>query len=395
MKKFEDMIRKEYYKLRSIWYKKDSKNVCNIEREGIIFVTHRLDKGGAETLLLYMLKNYRAKGIPVVVISRKFGPLVKKFQEYAYTVALENKSEIISFANKLRQEYGYNRVLLNTAVNGDLAEDLKKMDYCIISAVHELDNTIKHLNIQESAVAMAKFSDVIIFPSDFVRKRFEDNWEVHCKYASRHQGLFLTEGKQCDVVASRKRIMELHPNIQENDLIVLNVATGNLRKGIDFFIELAILAYKDKRNIKFIWIGDNTRKYIKRVKKKYQLKDVPNLICPGYISEVDLIQNYYCAADVFCLTSREEPFGSVVLEALNAYTPVVAFEDCGGYLDVVKPGITGALAHKYDVNDMYKQILLLEDKNKRVALGESGHALVQKCNFDEYCQFYLDVFTTL
>jgi len=42
------------------------------------------------------------------------------------------------------------------------------------------------------------------------------------------------------------------------------------------------------------------------------------------------------AADVFFLTSREDPFPSVVLEAMQVGLPIVAFDDNGGYTDLLR-----------------------------------------------------------
>jgi glycosyltransferase involved in cell wall biosynthesis len=53
---------------------------------------------------------------------------------------------------------------------------------------------------------------------------------------------------------------------------------------------------------------------------------------PGYCEDVG---GFFCAADVFTLTSREDPFPSVVLEAMQAGLPTVAFQDSGGIPDML------------------------------------------------------------
>ena len=58
----------------------------------------------------------------------------------------------------------------------------------------------------------------------------------------------------------------------------------------------------------------------------------PQLLIPGQREDV---RDYYNAADVFLLTSREDPFPSVVLEAFAAGLPVVAFADTTGCEELI------------------------------------------------------------
>ncbi len=51
---------------------------------------------------------------------------------------------------------------------------------------------------------------------------------------------------------------------------------------------------------------------------------------------------YNAGADLYLLTSREDPFPNVVLEALDTKVPVIGFKNAGGFEDVVTEQ-TGAL----------------------------------------------------
>ena len=60
-----------------------------------------------------------------------------------------------------------------------------------------------------------------------------------------------------------------------------------------------------------------------------------HFIFPGLDCDSDI---YYAGADIYALTSREDPFPSVILEALDALTPVVAFTESGGVSELFSRG---------------------------------------------------------
>jgi glycosyltransferase involved in cell wall biosynthesis len=87
---------------------------------------------------------------------------------------------------------------------------------------------------------------------------------------------------------------------------------------------------------------------------------------------------HYAAADVFALTSREDPFPSVVLEALDSGLPVVAFDGSGGSRDLLAQG-GGVLVPHLDTERMAQAVLeLLADPVATRALGAAGRALVEE-----------------
>lgn len=93
---------------------------------------------------------------------------------------------------------------------------------------------------------------------------------------------------------------------------------------------------------------------------------------------VDNPQIYYAGADIFALTSREDPFPSVVLESLDAETPIVAFRDCGGFENLLNRGC-GLLAEKEDVSSFVGCVeALLSDQVKAKRLANTGRSLIDK-----------------
>ncbi|MGI0001364.1 MAG: glycosyltransferase, partial [Nitrososphaeraceae archaeon] len=109
---------------------------------------------------------------------------------------------------------------------------------------------------------------------------------------------------------------------------------------------------------------------------------------PGLQSDTDL---FYGGADIFALTSREDPFPSVVLEAMDAELPVVGFDGAGGFIGLVNEGC-GRLVAKEDVVAFTDVISnLLESSHERDVLGLRGKELIGgRFSFRHYIYDLLD-----
>jgi hypothetical protein len=73
----------------------------------------------------------------------------------------------------------------------------------------------------------------------------------------------------------------------------------------------------------------------------------------GYRNDVNA---FFSAADAFTLTSREDPFPTVALEALAAGVPVVAFDGCGGIPELLKENALGYVVPYCDVPAMAAEL---------------------------------------
>jgi glycosyltransferase involved in cell wall biosynthesis len=90
-------------------------------------------------------------------------------------------------------------------------------------------------------------------------------------------------------------------------------------KGIDIFIEALAELKRRKVDFEAKIAGDGTEKdhYLQLI-HKYQLQQTVHLL--GWIEDKD---PFYESLDIFCLPSREEAFGLVILEAMKHALPMV------------------------------------------------------------------------
>lgn len=137
---------------------------------------------------------------------------------------------------------------------------------------------------------------------------------------------------------------------------VVSVGQFIQRKGFD----LLLTACKDiPRNIGFYIIGGTpTEEYI-AMKKEYELSNVHFI---GFKTKEELA-DYYMAADLFVLPTREDIWGLVVNEAMAYGLPVVTTDKCVAGLEMVEEGVTGSIIHINDVGSLRKQILYWLEKD--------------------------------
>jgi len=124
----------------------------------------------------------------------------------------------------------------------------------------------------------------------------------------------------------------------------------------------------------FIMKGKNVSKT--NVERVLDLKIPKNILCLGQIPYQDLI-DAFAASKVMVLTSRNETFGIVILEAM-ALKKVVVGANNAGSKEIISDGKDGFLFEPDNIDDLEKKFLLAWDNP---SLGENGYKKVKE-NFD-------------
>ena len=348
----------------------------NNNKEKILLVGHSSNKGGAEILLKNLIKEFIKQDVEVTVLVKNDGPLREEYEKYAPTFIIDSLEKFEYYIKELKG-CGYDSAILNTILCGDLIPLLHKWEYYAMSLVHELPGMIKLLNAYHHAKNIANEADITVFPSSYVEKKFESLYKVQKQKLIQPQGLY-NPYNRFNRAKSRKLIEEKY-NVPHENHIILNVGRGEFRKGFDLFVEASKKLETD--NYSFIWVGDVNDEMLPYLNEF----DNKNLILTGFISDLDQIMSFYDACDVFMLTSREDPFPSVVLEAFNAKKPVVAFEDAGGFCDVVLNDETGYLVEFESVGGLINKIQLICDDNiLKENLGNNAKGMCEEYSFSSY-----------
>lgn len=150
-------------------------------------------------------------------------------------------------------------------------------------------------------------------------------------------------------------------------------------KGLDFLLEALSEVKKTIPDVKLVVGGKGELlDYYKQKTQKLEIQD--NVEFKGFLTDEEVI-NYYATSELFILpsiSSLQEGFGIVVLEALSSKTPVISTDIVGVADDVIKTN-SGIIIPPKDVKALKESIIkILKDPELQKNMGENGRKLVQQ-----------------
>jgi glycosyltransferase involved in cell wall biosynthesis len=154
------------------------------------------------------------------------------------------------------------------------------------------------------------------------------------------------------------------------------------KKGVDLFIRAAAEIRKSHPEAFFLIAGKG-----KELENLFHLTESLNL--KGQVlfaGERKDMENIYPLFDIFVLSSRDEPFGMVLLEAMQFKIPIVATA-VGGVPEVVNGGKAALLIPPESPHEMAAAIIkLLDDPLFAQKLGEQGSVRAKDFPVEKYVQ---------
>ena len=178
-----------------------------------------------------------------------------------------------------------------------------------------------------------------------------------------------------------RRQVRTELGIPEDALIVLGCGTIDLRKGADLFAQLCrrVLTQasdgEPAANAWFIWVGQVGDPFFQDL----LIHDAEHGVAKGrliFTGPRDDTVPYFMAADLFALTSREDPCPVVNVEAMESGLPVVAFEESGGAPEVLQDA--GICVPHLDVSAIAEAAReLLNHPTRRTEMGRRGQEIIR------------------
>jgi glycosyltransferase involved in cell wall biosynthesis len=357
--------------------------ICETPAEtktGLLLVGHDAQPHGAQMLLLNLARHYaRVWGFDVQILLLGAGPLVTDYQREG-RVTLSNDKATIANAIASYAALGIRTALVNSAAAARLVPALAGHGMAVTLLIHEMPRLLAEYNLQVQARLGALAARRVVFSSRFARNAFTESLRITLP-----QAMILPQGNYQNVAfsAEARAAVRRRLGVSDNDFLVLGAGFGDLRKGFDLFIQIArkLLARED---VQILWVGD-----LQPALKTYLGAAIEAATATGRFHHVGFspdIAPYFAAADVFALTSREDPYPTVALEALAAGAPVVAFDGSGGIPELIRANKAGAIARADDADDFRRKLLRLLDRGKLDALRVRLMALGETFSQPRYAE---------
>ena len=329
--------------------------------DGYIFISHDATPTGAPILLYQLAKTYRETAKqPFVILLLRGGEMLDDFNTLGTTLVIDHDESKKLFSHL--KDRGYTRCISNTVVTGHLAQRLKENQIKTVFLIHELPDLIYSMDLKQHAQAVADSEFPVVFASHFVAERFVEHFPIN--EINVH---IIPQGIQKELIYSgnkasaRARLFQtLGITADPSAKIVLGAGYAQHRKGTDLFGKVAEYCYEKfpKQTILFVWVG-NCNDYFQEWRDQIlpQLPYRDRLIFVDFQKEVNY---FFAASDLFCLSSREDPYPSVALIAFAHHIPVVMFEGTGGICELIN-NENGGIVPAFETHTMAEKIIGLLD----------------------------------
>lgn len=178
-------------------------------------------------------------------------------------------------------------------------------------------------------------------------------------------------------------------NFQNNDVVFAFLGRMNTDKGILDLAKAFQKLHADFPNVKLLLIGFDEE----NMQEKIREMQTENII---YFGPTPKPQEVLQAADVFCLPSYREGFGTSVIEASLLELPIIC-SDTYGLAETIIENKTGLRHEVKNVDQLYNQMkLLVQNEETRTVLGKNGRQYVlEHFSADEislqWLTFYEDI----
>ncbi|AOX21236.1 hypothetical protein A0U90_05860 [Kozakia baliensis] len=295
----------------------------------ILLVGHDAFPSGAQTLLLAIGKQLRTRhGTQILFVLLEGGAMLEDYRSFAQVEILPPGQKATRERLAVLYREGFTTALVNSAASSALAPDLHDVGIAFTLLQHELPNLLRQRGLLAPLKEARALARETIVPSVVLTPTL----------TSESTPIILPQGLYSPIAfsAQTRRQMRARLGLNAHDRLVVGVGYADMRKGFDLFLQLwqrlqsptAMRSHHAVPVTHFLWLGDIDP----GLREGLQLDIDYAISCgtfhmPGRIKD---IAPYLCAADVFALTSREDPYPSVALEALACGLPCCAFAGTGG-----------------------------------------------------------------
>jgi glycosyltransferase involved in cell wall biosynthesis len=333
----------------------------------VLVFGHDACRAGAQLFLLRLVEALVGRGdLDVTTLLRRGGELEADFARQAPLRLLPAPDDADSIRAEVRAALASMSpaptvAICNTVLSWQAAAVCAEMGIPVLSFVFELPTSIDALVGEAGLRALVESSERTLFASEFARH------EIARRYALPTERLIaFPAGWPATPVAAagarratrdevRRRL-----GISRDAFVVLGCGAVHYRKGPDLFVQVAreAMGMAGGEGLEFLWAGgpQDTTEMLEWCRHDLAASGLSERV--RFLGQMSDPSAFFDAADAFLVTSREDPFPLVNLEALARGLPVVAFEGAGGAPEALVDG-AGLLVPYLDVKEMARAVLRL------------------------------------
>ena len=333
----------------------------------------------------------------VEVLMNGRGPLLGDFQSLCKTMVWTDPAHVTT--RLLPRELGdrvlphlesqYMRALLagrrfdlvyaNTAASWRQVAAMSGRMPVMVWHIHELEYGLRRVIGLEQSARLFPKAERFIAVSESVTETLVARFGVPREKVDLVHGFVPLAVPHDDARLSFRRQIRARLGWPEDAFVVGGCGSLCWRKGTDLFLQVARAVCQEETGAKsrFLWIGGDKREPT-TLEFAYD-RDALNLgeRCVRIDNTPD-VSDFYCAMDVFALTSREDPFPLVMLEAGAHGLPVVCFDKSGGGPEFVGTD-AGLVAPYLDIASFAAHVRALRDHRDECSnMGAAASAKVRQ-----------------
>lgn len=279
---------------------------------------------------------------------------------------------------QLRRLSGFDIVYLNSLPSIGVLPYLPPVK-AVVAHAHELQVAYRTWRSPGQIDDFKNRPDRWIAASDAVRTMLVNEVGLPPDRVATHHEFIDAVGVR-DRVIDRREIERCRQEyrIPDDAAVVVGAGTVDWRKGPDLFVQLAAEVRRTSRDpVHFVWVGGDLRSTDwERVRSDMDRAGVDHVHFVGVRPDPF---PWFALADVFALTSREDPFPLVALECAALGKPVVTYRNGGipELLEAAGPITRRGIIDHLDVRSMAQEVVaLLDDEELRRRFGQVVQAQV-------------------
>lgn len=303
---------------------------------GLLLVGHDAFPAGAQHLLLHLGRFLaRSCGVRLEFLLLGGGRMEADYAAVAPTRVLARREDLPDAIAAFRAR-GLSRALVNSAASAWTVPVLREAGIGAVLLIHELPRLLRERGLLAGAEAGAEAASRVVFPAEAVREAFAAQVPLAAgRTLVRPQGCYTPVIFDPTARAALRRELKLRPRTR----LVVGAGYADLRKGFDLFLQTWRAAFREAETRRetppvFCWIGA-----IDAAMQSWLAPEIASAESTGTFRLAgwqEDVTPWFSAADLFVHPAREDPFPTVVLEALSAGLRVANFEETGGIPDLLR-----------------------------------------------------------